>query len=35
MIGTLMGFPLIDLSNEFQKELKKTYRDLYDFIHKN
>lgn len=35
MIGTLMGFPLIDLSNEFQKELKKTYRDLYDFVHKN
>lgn len=35
MIGTLMGFPLIDLSNEFQKELKKTYRNLYDFIHKD
>ena len=32
MIGNLFNYPLENLAEGFQKELKKQYRDLYDEI---
>ena len=31
MIGSLFGYPIVNLSDKFKTELRKKYRKLHDF----